>query len=227
MTVEIKICGLRTPETLEAALYAGADMVGFVFFPHSPRHVNLSEAGYLGKLATGRAKKVALIVDANNAEIEDIIETLRPDILQLHGHETPNRIAEIRQHFGCHVMKALGISSAADLERVSDYAAVSDWLLFDAKPPKVAALPGGNGVVFDWNLLIGLDVGKPFMVSGGLEPSNVASALSTTSAMGVDVSSGVESAPGIKSLDRIFAFIEAARQADAAARMCLRKDQNA
>lgn len=213
MSPLVKICGLSTPETLDAALAAGADMVGFVFFPKSPRNVSLDAAKALAARAAGRAKTVALTVDADDAEIASIVEALRPDMIQLHGRETPARVAEVRARFGIPVMKAIGVSSAEDLAAVPAHAAAADMLLFDAKPPKDAALPGGNGLAFDWPILSGLDLGKPFMVSGGLDAANVGEALALTRAQGVDVSSGVESSPGIKDPRRIAEFIAAARTA--------------
>ena len=211
MSVIVKICGIKTVEALSAALDAPADMVGFVFFPRSPRHVDLDQAAILGALTGTRSAKVALTVDASDETLSAIIDALKPDILQLHGHETPERTAEIRSRFGIPIMKALGVASVADLSDVKAYEQVADRLLFDAKPPKNAALPGGNGLVFDWQILSGLDLTKPFMVSGGLDPSNVATALAMTGAPGVDVSSGVETTPGIKDPSKIKAFIDAAR----------------
>ncbi|KAA0077761.1 phosphoribosylanthranilate isomerase [Tardiphaga sp. P9-11] len=211
MSLIVKICGLSTPETLEAALVGGADMVGFVFFPPSPRHVTLDGARALGKQAKGRAVKVALSVDADDADLENSIDALRPDILQLHGKESVARVRDIKQRFGLPVMKALAVETRADLAALPGYAAVCDRILFDAKAPKDATRPGGLGAVFDWHLLEDLDLKLPFMVSGGLNAANVAEALRITRAGGVDISSGVESAPGIKDPDMIRAFIRAAR----------------
>ncbi|MGM4920807.1 MULTISPECIES: phosphoribosylanthranilate isomerase [unclassified Tardiphaga] len=211
MSLIVKICGLSTPETLDAALVGGADMVGFVFFPPSPRHVTLDVARALGKQAKGRAVKVALSVDADDADLENSIDALKPDILQLHGKESVARVRDIKQKFGLPVMKALAVETRADLAALPGYAAVCDRILFDAKPPKDATRPGGLGAVFDWHLLEGLDLKLPFMVSGGLNAANVAEALRITRAGGVDISSGVESAPGIKDPDMIRAFIRAAR----------------
>jgi phosphoribosylanthranilate isomerase len=211
MSLIVKICGLSTPETLDAALVGGADMVGFVFFPPSPRHVTLDVARALGKQSKGRAVKVALSVDADDADLENSIDALRPDILQLHGNESVARVRDIKQRFGLPVMKALAVETRADLAALPGYAAVCDRILFDAKPPKDATRPGGLGAVFDWHLLEGLDLKLPFMVSGGLTAANVAEALRITRAGGVDISSGVESAPGIKDPDMIRAFIRAAR----------------
>lgn len=214
MSAIVKICGLSTPETVEVALAAGADMVGFVFFPASPRHVGLTAARQLAGVVKGRALKVALSVDADDALIENSIETVRPDILQLHGHESVARIRDLKQKFRLPVMKALPIAEASDLAKVPGYAAVADRLLFDARPPKDATRPGGLGAVFDWTLLSGLDLAVPYMVSGGLTAANVAEALRVTGAGGVDISSGVESAPGIKDPELIREFIRAARASE-------------
>jgi phosphoribosylanthranilate isomerase len=211
MSLLVKICGLSTRETLEVALDAGADMVGFVFFPPSPRHLSLETAHDLGKQAKRRAVKVALTVDADDATLSNIVEALQPDILQLHGKETVARLRDIKQKFGLEVMKALAVESAADLASLPGYAAVADRILFDARPPKGATRPGGLGAVFDWHVLENLDLKLPFMVSGGLHAGNVAQALRVTRAGGVDVSSGVERAPGVKDGDLIRAFIRAAR----------------
>jgi phosphoribosylanthranilate isomerase len=211
MSLIVKICGLSTPATLDAALLAGADMVGFVFFPPSPRHIDLDTARLLGKQAKGRAVKVALSVDADDALLANSIDALQPQILQLHGHESVARIRDIKQKFGLPVMKAIAVATKADLAALPGYAAVCDRILFDAKPPKDATRPGGLGEPFDWHLLEGLDLVLPFMVSGGLDAGNVAEALRITRAGGVDISSGVESAPGIKDPDMIRDFIRAAR----------------
>src|SRR6201996_4589405 len=211
MSLVVKSCGLSTRETLAAALEAGADMVGFVFFPPSPRHLALDAAQELGRQVGQRAVKVALTVDADDATLQAVVEALQPDILQLHGHETPTRLAEIKRKFGREVMKALPVERAADLAILPDYMDVADRILFDAHPPKGATRPGGLGAVFDWHLLEGLDLTLPFMVSGGLHAGNVAEAIRVTRAAGVDVSSGVERAPGVKDVEMIHAFIRAAR----------------
>ena len=209
--VEIKICGLSTPQTLEAAIAAGADLAGFVFFPPSPRNIDLDRARELGAVAAGRIRKVALTVDADDAFIASIIEALKPDLLQLHGRETPQRVAAVRATFGLPVMKAIGVSTQADLAAVAAYEPVVDRILFDAKPPKGAVLPGGNGNAFDWTILRDAVVRKPWMLSGGLDASNVAQALQISGATAVDVSSGVESVPGVKDPQRIGQFIAAVR----------------
>ena len=211
MPLIVKICGLSTPETLEAALAAGADMVGFVFFPPSPRHLSLAVARDLGRQVGGRARKVALSVDADDALLEGAISALQPDILQLHGKETVARLRDIKQKFTLPVMKAIAVETAADLAALPGYAAVADRILFDARAPKGATRPGGLGAVFDWHVLEKLDLKLPFMVSGGLSAANVAEAVRVTRAGGVDVSSGVERAPGVKDAEMIRAFVGAAR----------------
>ena len=214
MSTLVKICGLSTPQTLGAALDAGADLVGFVHFRASPRHVELDVARPLSERAKGRALRVALLVDPDDAELERVVAALDPDLLQLHGHETPMRVKAIRARFGRPVMKAVGIANVSDLPSVDRYRSYADRLLLDAKPPRGGeALPGGNGLAFDWELLAGLDPRLPFMLSGGLNPGNVALAIALTGARAVDVSSGVESRPGEKDPARIESFIRAARAA--------------
>src|SRR5712672_1380035 len=214
MSLIVKICGLSTPETLDVAVDAGADMVGFVFFPPSPRHLGLKTARDLGKHVRRRAVKVALTVDADDATLADIVEALQPDILQLHGRETVARLRDVKQKFGLQVMKALAVETAADLASLPVYAAVADRILFDAVAPREATRPGGLGAVFDWHVLENLDLKLPFLVSGGLNAENVAQAMRVTRAGGVDVSSGVERAPGVKDPEMIRAFIRAARATD-------------
>ena len=211
MSLLVKICGLSTRETLDVALRAGADMVGFVFFPPSPRHLGLEAARDLGRQAHGRAAKVALTVDADDATLGNIVEMLRPDILQLHGRETVARLRDIKAKFALPIMKAIPVETAADLAPLPGYAAAADRILFDARAPQQATRPGGLGAVFDWHLLDRLDLTLPFMVSGGLNAGNVAEALRITRAGGIDISSGVESSPGIKDPEMIRAFIRAAR----------------
>lgn len=211
MSLLVKICGLSTRETLDVALGSGADMVGFVFFSPSPRHISLETARELGKQANGRAVKVALTVDADDATLGNIVETLRPDILQLHGTETTARLRDIKAKFGLPLMKVLSVETAADLAPLAGYADVVDRILFDARAPKGATRPGGLGSVFDWHLLENLDLKLPFMVSGGLNADNVAEAVRVTRTGGVDVSSSVERSPGVKDPDMIRDFIRAAR----------------
>ena len=212
----VKICGLKTPEALDVALEAGADQVGFVFFAPSPRNLGHGAARALGERVKGRAGKVALTVDATDDMLSEIIDVLRPDMLQLHGTETPERVVTVRTRFGLPVMKALPIEDRASLSPIRLYAKVVDKILFDARAPREATRPGGLGKPFDWRLLQDVDAGVPFMLSGGLDVGNVADALAITRAPGVDVSSGVESSPGVKDADKIRAFVRAARQADAA-----------
>lgn len=215
MRVQIKICGLSTAATLEAALDAGADLVGFVFFAPSPRNVSFKAARELGGRVKGRAQKVALSVDADDALLAGAVEALRPDLLQLHGDESPQRVAAVKARFALPVVKAVAIAEPGDLARIADYARVADRLLFDARPPREATRPGGLGKRFDWTLLQNLDPGLPFMLSGGLDAGNVAEALRITGAPAVDISSGVERAPGEKDPEKIRAFIRAAREAAA------------
>jgi len=218
MALIIKICGLKTPDTLDVALDAGADMVGFVFFSPSPRHLGVKAARALGARVKSRAAKVALTVDAPDHVLADIVAALKPDLMQLHGKETPERVVAVRSRFGLPVMKALPIATRADLSPIRLYAQVVDRLIFDARAPKDATRPGGLGTPFDWTLLSGLsglNSGVPFMLSGGLRPDNVAEAIAITHAPGVDVSSGVERAPGVKDADKIRSFITAARASKA------------
>jgi phosphoribosylanthranilate isomerase len=215
MSVIVKICGLSTPEALDVALEAGADMVGFVFFPPSPRHVAFDKAHALASRVLERAQKVALTVDADDALLDAVVEALQPDMLQLHGAESPARVEAVRRMFGLPVMKALPISAKGDLDGIARYTGIADRLLFDARAPREATRPGGLGRPFDWHLLENLDPGVPFMLSGGLDAANVGEALRITRAPGVDVSSGVERAPGEKDPDKIRAFVRAARVAAA------------
>jgi len=215
MSVIVKICGLSTPEALDVALEAGADMVGFVFFAPSPRHVTFERAHALASRVLERAQKVALTVDADDALLDAVVEALQPDMLQLHGTESPARVETVRHMFGLPVMKALPIAAKNDLDGIARYAGIADRLLFDARAPREATRPGGLGRPFDWHLLENLDPSVPFMLSGGLDAANVGEALRITRAPGVDVSSGVERAPGEKDPDKIRAFVRAARVAAA------------
>jgi phosphoribosylanthranilate isomerase len=211
MSLIVKICGLSTRETLDVALDEAADMVGFVFFPPSPRHLTFEVARELGLAVKRRALKVALTVDADDATLAGIVESLRPDLLQLHGRETAARLRDIKRQFGLPVMKAIPVETSADLAGLPGYAEVADRILFDARAPREATRPGGLGAVFDWHVLENLDLKLPFMVSGGLHAGNVVEAVRVTRAGGVDVSSGVERASGIKDPDMIRDFIRAAR----------------
>lgn len=206
----IKICGLSTAETLETTITAGVEMAGFVFFEKSPRHLSLQTAQALGVQAQGRIRKVALTVDAIDAELDAIVSALRPDLLQLHGSETPARVAAVKTRFGLPVIKAIGVETVADVEGSRVYDGVADIILFDAKPPSNAVVPGGAGVAFDWNLLRNIAAAN-WMLSGGLDPENVAKAIKLTGAPAVDVSSGVERARGVKDIARIKAFVAATR----------------
>ena len=216
--VEIKICGINDALAMDAALAAGADLVGLVFFPLSPRAVSIEKAAMLAGLARGRARVVALTVDGDDTLIKGIVETVAPNLLQLHGEETPARVAELRARFGRPVIKAIPIAAATDLKAVPAYEAVADRLLFDARPPRDATRPGGHGRIFDWSLIASVERKKPVMLSGGLDPGNVAEAIRIARPDAVDVSSGVESAPGRKDPEKISAFVAAAHAASASLR---------
>lgn len=218
MTANVKICGLTTKPALDAALDAGADFIGLVFFPKSPRHLDLETAAELSAHARARAasvKVVALLVDPNDDFVRDVSANVRPDMLQLHGHETVERVMAIRRLANLPIMKAVSVGSAADVAGAQAFLApsVADILLFDAKPSGDGALPGGNGLAFDWTILDGLDRQVPFALAGGLTPGNVAEAVRRTRAPIVDVSSGVESAPGVKDVELIRLFIKNAKTA--------------
>jgi phosphoribosylanthranilate isomerase len=207
----VKICGLSEPITMMAALDAGANMVGLVFFGKSPRNVNVEQAAALAKMAKGKAAVVALVVDADDKLLELITKRVRPDYFQAHGNETPNRVLEIAKLTGVKVIKAIAVREALDVAKAESYLGKADLVLFDAKAPDTLkdALPGGNGISFDWTLLQGIK--GQFMLSGGLSPENVAEAIAVTGAPIVDVSSGVETAPGIKDAELIRKFIEQAK----------------
>lgn len=211
MTTRVKICGLKTEAALDAALAGGADYVGLVFFPPSPRNVTPAAATALAAKARGRAKIVALMVDPDDTLIDTVMASAAPDLVQLHGEETPARVAEIRRHCGKPVMKAIKVETAADAARALDYLGSADLILFDARAPLDATRPGGNGAAFDWRTLLGVKDRVSFMLSGGLTPDNVAEAIRATGASIVDVSSGVESAPGEKDPDLIRRFLRAAK----------------
>jgi phosphoribosylanthranilate isomerase len=210
---QTKICGLSTPETVRAALDGGADFIGFMFFDPSPRNIAPEDAGRLAAPARGRAKVVAVTVDADNADLDRIVTQLKPDFIQLHGRETPARAREVGQRTGCGVIRALPVSERRDLDAARDFESVVDHLMFDAKPPRDATRPGGLGAAFDWDLLAGRRFERPWFLAGGLDPWNVAEALTLTRAPLVDVSSGVERGAGLKDAALISAFLEAVRRA--------------
>lgn len=210
--IHVKICGLRTVGDVEAAAAAGAAYAGFVFFTKSPRHLTVEKARELAISVPVGLAKVALVVDADDALLDAIVEAVPLDMLQLHGYESPDRVAEVRARYGLPVMKAVGVADEGDLAAILDYSAVADQLLIDAKPPKDAALPGGNGLFFDWRLVAQRRWLRPWMLAGGLTPANVAEAIRLTNARQVDVSSGVESAPGVKDVACMASFVAAARE---------------
>lgn len=210
MDIRVKICGLRTAADVAAVAAAGAAYAGFNFFAKSPRHVTPSEARDLALLAPEGMCKVALVVDADDAALDAIVGTVPLDMLQLHGHETPARVAEVKARHGLPVMKVIGVAEEADLAPLMEYSLVADQILVDAKAPKGAVLPGGNGLTFDWRLLVGRKWLRPWMLAGGLTAQNVAEAIRLTGARQVDVASGVESAPGVKDAGMIAAFVRAA-----------------
>jgi phosphoribosylanthranilate isomerase len=216
MTVDVKICGLKNDSALDAALEAGADYIGLVFHEASPRNIDLEAARSLAMLARGRAKIVALLVDPDDDKLADVLAAVEPDLIQLHGSETPDRVAQVTSHFLRPVMKAIKVASPADAEAAAAYAGKAALILFDAKAPeeRPGALPGGNGVAFDWQALEGVRGKFPYMLAGGLTPLNVAEAIRRTGAQAVDVSSGVESAPGEKDPELIRRFLRAAKTAN-------------
>src|SRR5258708_39447961 len=213
MALVIKICGLTTAQALESALEAGADWVGFVFFPPSPRTVWTAAAGLLARPAAGRARKVAVMVDPDDGLVEEVVDALHPDVLQLHGSESAQRLTVLRARFGLPVIKALPVGHAGDLAKVAAYMTIADHLLFDARPPRDATRPGGLGKPFDWSLLAKLHADIRFFLSGGLDAGNVAEAIAATRPFGVDVSSSVEGAPGVKDPAKVRTFVHAARTA--------------
>lgn len=215
MALDIKICGLKTPEAVAAALDGGATHIGFIFFPKSPRHITPDAAARLRAAATGRAVAVAVTVDADDEALDEIVKTVRPDMLQLHGGETPERVRFLKERYNLPVMKAFSIREAGDFEAIAPYRGIADRFLFDAKPPKGSELPGGNGISFDWNLLAALDADIDYMLSGGLNADNIAEALLKTGAPGIDISSGVECAPGEKDVRLIENFFQAVADANA------------
>lgn len=213
MRVDVKICGLRTAESVSACIAGGARAVGFVFYDRSPRAIAPDMAGSLSRMLPTGIRSVGLFVDASDEQIAAATAKTPLDLLQLHGTETPRRVAEIRGRFNLPVMKAIRVATGEDLKPLASYEAVADWILFDAKvPASVSTLPGGTGMAFDWQILSGLRINRPWMLSGGLTADNLAEAVETTGAKFVDVSSGVEERPGVKDPDRIAAFLAAAKR---------------
>ena len=213
MKLDIKICGLKSQEAVLRAVERGASHIGFIFFEKSPRNIEPDLAGRLADLVRGRAKIVAVTVNADDDDLDEIVHLLKPDILQLHGGETPEQVLRVKALYALPVMKAFAIREAQDFDRIDPYIGIADRFLFDAKAPAGSELPGGNGVSFDWTLLRSLDADIDYMLSGGLNKDNIAEALKETGARGIDISSGVESAPGIKDLSLIDAFFDAVSDA--------------
>lgn len=214
MVAKVKICGLKTEAAMEAALAGGADYVGLVFFPPSPRNVSPTVAAALAAKARGRARIVALLVDPDDAMIDTVIAAADPDLLQLHGRETPERVREITRRWGKPVMKAIPVETAADAQDALAYREDATLILFDARAPSDSTRPGGNGAAFDWQALAGVKDKVPYVLSGGLTPDNVADAIRATGAAIVDVSSGVEARPGEKDPALIYRFLQAAKGAN-------------
>jgi phosphoribosylanthranilate isomerase len=213
MTVKAKICGLSTPEAVQAALAGQAGWLGFTFFEKSPRNLTPQAAAQLAQAVRGAAKVVALMVDPDDGELDRVVGALKPDLIQLHGRETPARVRAIAQRAGAGVIKALPVAEAADLSAAAAYEEVAEHLMFDARPPKDARLPGGEGRAFDWTLMAGRRFKRPWFLAGGLDPWNVGEAVRQSGAALVDVSSGVERGPGLKDPALITAFLDAVRRA--------------
>ncbi|MEX3010875.1 phosphoribosylanthranilate isomerase [Hoeflea sp. TYP-13] len=214
MSVSVKICGLKTEAAIDAAIDGGASYVGFIFFAKSPRNVSPRQAASLAGHARGRVTIVAVSVNADNATLDEIVSVVKPDMLQLHGSESPERVSEVKNRFGLPVMKAFSLREQGDLDLIEPYRGVADKFLFDAKPPEGSELPGGNGVAFDWTILSKLDSEIDYMLSGGLNAGNIRDALEQTRTKGIDASSGVESAPGVKDIKLIAEFFDAVRSAE-------------
>lgn len=210
MSLKVKVCGMTEPARIEQAAALGASFIGFVFYPPSPRHLDLARARELADAVPAGVETVGVVVDASDADIDAILQAVPLDMLQLHGHETPERVAQVALHSGCRVMKALRVETAADLEPLPAFADAADMILFDAKPPRDAGWPGGHGLPFDWRLLQDVAIARPWALAGGLHPGNLAAAVALTGAPMVDVSSGVESRPGVKDPERLAAFFAAA-----------------
>lgn len=217
MTLDIKICGLKTEEAVDRAVACGATHIGFIFFQKSPRHIEPADAGRLADRVRGKAKIVSVTVDADNDDLDEIIALMRPDMLQLHGRETPERVLTVKAVTGLPVIKAFSIQTADDLKKIDAYDGIANRFLFDAKPPKNSEIPGGNGVSFDWTLLAGLHPSVDYFLSGGLNKDNIAEALSIARPSGIDASSGLESSPGVKDLTKIDEFFAAVHRAMQAA----------
>jgi phosphoribosylanthranilate isomerase len=211
MIIAVKICGITSPEAVDAALQAGAAYGGLVFHPKSPRHLDLERAAKLAARMRGKVKVVTLLADPSDEQLATVVSAVAPDLLQLHGAESARRVAYVRGRFNIPVIKALPVAEAADLAAAAEYENVADMLMFDARAPKGATRPGGHGAAFDWKLLAGKNFAKPWFLAGGLDPDNVARAIALSGAKFIDVSSGVESAPGVKDAARIVAFINAAK----------------
>jgi phosphoribosylanthranilate isomerase len=210
--LKVKVCGLTEPSRIEQAAELGAAFVGLVFYPPSPRYLDPAAARSLAEVVPSRVETVGVVVDANDAELDAILQAVPLDVLQLHGHETPARVSEISLRTGCKVMKALRVEEAADLEPLDEFADAADMILFDAKPPRDAGWPGGHGLPFDWRLLQGVAIPCPWALAGGLNADNLEAAVSLTGAPMVDVSSGIESRPGIKDPAKLAAFFAAVRR---------------
>ena len=213
MPTQVKICGINSVESADAAVRAGANFAGLVFHPHSPRGVNPEQARMLAERLRGRARIVALMVEPDDAALKSVVANVRPDFIQLHGRESVPRVSEVRSLTGLPVIKAIAVAEASDLDGVAAYESVADMLMFDAKAPESATREGGHGAAFDWRLLKGCDLKRPWLLAGGLTAENVARAIQISGAPGVDVSSGVETAPGVKSPEMIRDFVDAARNA--------------
>lgn len=207
---KVKICGLSTPETITTAIEAGADFIGLVFYPKSPRHVKLEVARYLAQSIPDTTEIVGLFVNPDDALLEQTLNEVPLTMIQLHGSETPERVSEIKQKFKLPIIKALSIETASDLTNAKNYENIADWLLFDAKGTE---LPGGNGIAFDWNILKNYQSSTPWMLAGGLTPDNITEAIKITTPNAVDVSSGVESSAGVKDVNKIRSFLKVVKQA--------------
>ena len=208
---KVKICGLKTPQDVDAVVAAGADFCGLTFVPKSKRFISVAEAAELSQLAAPDLTRVALTVDADDALLDTIMGSVGIDMIQLHGHESPERVAAVKSRYNVPVMKAVGVADAADVAEIARYTPVADWILLDAKPPKDAAVPGGNGLSFDWRLIADVTWQVPWMLAGGLTEDTVGAAIARTGAKVVDLASGVESAPGVKDAEKARRFVAAAR----------------